>query len=88
MITKPLSCLPYKFTSLLDGETEADVLGGTQAKIGSMTVILIAHPLSVDVRTHFFYYIKSRKLRLRKKFNEIESRVPVFYRQVELMGLE
>jgi ABC-type multidrug transport system fused ATPase/permease subunit len=87
MFTKPKLLVLDEATSSLDGETESLISAAIDILKGSVTVIMIAHRLSIVRDADLVVYMDRGEIIAQGTFEEVRAAVPDFDRQAQLMGL-
>lgn len=87
LFTNPKLIVMDEATSALDGVTESLITDSIQALRGKVTLVIIAHRLSVVRDADIVVYLKEGKVEAVGKFEEIRQQVPEFETQAQIMGL-
>jgi ABC-type multidrug transport system fused ATPase/permease subunit len=87
MFTKPKLLVLDEATSSLDGQTESDISSAIHGLKGSVTVVMIAHRLSMVREADRVVYLEQGRVLAIGTFEEVRKSVPDFDRQAFLMGL-
>lgn len=87
LYTNPKLLILDEATSSLDGQTEKDVSRAIEELGGGVTVILVAHRLSIVRSASQIHYLSAGVLEYSGSFEEVRAEVPDFDRQAKLMGL-
>ena len=87
LFTNPKLIVMDEATSALDGVTESLITDSIQSLRGKVTLVIIAHRLSVVRDADIVVYLKEGKVAAVGKFEEIRQQVPEFETQAQIMGL-
>jgi ATP-binding cassette, subfamily B, bacterial PglK len=87
LFSNPKLIVMDEATSALDGVTESLITDSIQALRGRVTLVVIAHRLSVVREADIVVYLKEGKVQAVGKFEEIRQQVPEFESQAQIMGL-
>lgn len=87
LLTNPKLVVMDEATSALDAITENDVKDSIQRLKGRVTLIVIAHRLSVIRSADQIVYMNKGRIEARGTFEEVRSQVPDFDSQARIMGL-
>lgn len=87
MFTNPKLLVLDEATSSLDGQTESDLADALHNLKGKVTVVMIAHRLSLVRKVDTVVYLENGCVRASGTFEEVRTQVPNFDKQANLMGL-
>lgn len=87
MFTNPKLLVLDEATSSLDGQTESDISASLAKLDGAVTFLIIAHRLSTIKGVDEVVYLDKGRVMARGTFSEVQSQVPDFNSQANLIGL-
>ena len=87
LVTNPKMLIFDEATSALDAQTELDITKSIHQLLGSRTIVMIAHRLSLVRKADQIIYLEEGRVISQGTFEEVRESVPDFDRQSRLMGL-